>query len=162
MDFHRKREDTFRMNVSNYNYAMNFGKIYKTSSSVNSVLQVCSIANGYTHTNNKPLKDQIGKIFTDIDEGEAYSYLQDDETTYIFTGKESQEYQQLAFSTKEDIDSVVLKQWGSAYAEDHVEKMLDKFVKGVNKLLSKASNITELDIQTDPKTIKVKAIDIKA
>ena len=139
-----------------------FGKIIKVNAPVNSVLQITSVANGYTYPRSSELKEQINNIFTDLKDGEAYACIKDEGQSYIFTGKESQAFQKIYFDTKEKLDTEMLKHWETDNSEFSKEDILKKYKNATDDLIAKGKHITELEVNTDPKTGFVHSINVKA
>ena len=139
-----------------------FGKIIKVNAPVNSVLQITSVANGYTYPRSSELKEQINNIFTDLKDGEAFACIKDEGQSYIFTGKESQAFQKIYFDTKEKLDTEMLKHWGTDCAGDNSAKIINDYKKSTDDLISRCKNITDLEVNTDPKTGFVQSINVKA
>ena len=82
---------------------ISFGKIVKVNTPYEIAKQIEDIANGKKKSGSAQLNKEIKTLFSDISQGDAYTFKYDKMTSFIFSGIDGQQYWN---SCTESIDKI--------------------------------------------------------
>ena len=112
---------------------VNFGKIIKVNAPYEIAVQIQDIANG-KNSKKKKLTREINNLLPDLQEGEAKTFYWDKNTTFIFSGKEANEYMKsnnIDAVQRERIAGMLAKTYDSIKVIDPIYE--NKKLKSINR-----------------------------
>ncbi len=143
---------------------ISFGNVIKVNAPLATAKKVADTANSKTEPQNKA-EQQIKAIINDTQEGEAiaYSFSENGEDAYIFSGKDAEEFSKNRNFIYEEMDRI-----HEYYGNDddlidiEVERVGEEFLSNIKEIISSKSEIPEISAQTNPNTDTISSIDIIA
>ena len=143
---------------------ISFGNVIKVNAPLSTAKQIANIANSKTEPQNKA-EQQIKAIINDTQEGEAiaYSFSEEGEDAYIFSGKDAEEFSKNRNFVYEEMDRI-----HEYYGNDddlidiEVGRVGEEFLSNIKEIISSKSEIPEISAQTYPNTDTISSIDIIA
>ncbi len=142
------------MNIS----PVSFGKTVKVYAPFHDAVRIANAANGAPCTSPE-IQENLKNIFNDTKEGHALAFYFDDnkKTGYIFSGKESREFQRSLYIKALEVRKTKLHDPLRTALRNVIQSKYDHY-KRTNEIIKKSEEPFALKIGKDGSSIEIKAI----
>ncbi len=145
------------MNINN----VSFGKVVKVHAHIVPAMEIASIANERTKSADS-LKMKVKSLFPDNKDGSVRIHVADNRTSYLFSGKESTEFDKIQREKREKVIKAVNYFHGSQYSDYYSDLAVSEYEDKVSDLINKSKGITEISAETYPDSSEIKSINVIA
>ena len=140
---------------------ISFGQIFKVNAPINIAEQICSVANKQKSINSN-LDKQINTIISDTDSGKAipFNFVNGDETSYIFSGKDAIKYNKSFKNAQNEMYYFKSYYANHELAKMHIELAWLDHRDYIRDMIFSAKQIQTINVKYDNKNYKIRNLDI--